>query len=549
MKRIMAFAALICTTTILVSQIPEIAVGPEIPLRQSDEYQGLLHSDESGYTIYLYERSGKGILGEAGRNLIIEKYDDAFNQVYSYEYGEKGTITVDLISTGKSFAWTVIEKVGSYKYTYKLIPIALNGKQGRAQKLYTLDIGKSSDIPKTRMLVSPDSTKVGFVTLVDNNSKKDELELYCAVASDQGDILWDDWPRLRGNQKQYEIQDVILNNDGEFIFLTKYNKDEKAKETVKNRNDEKIAGYSMQIIQVHPDLKKVQRYPIEVDQQFVHEAAIQIDPLTDDIICSGLISTKEGGNINGAFYTRYDSDYNQVVTNNREFSKNELISFDKAKVDVNLKEGKSGLDDDFNIRELVVLPNGSTIMIAEEVYTRTTTNNLNPVNAAGTFNRFNNRSESTTLHANDIVLVDISPEGDISNVDIIPKKQSVQVARGVFRAIGSADLFLKDDYFLSYSQINIGNTLMLMYNERDSNFDRETSRRRNITTGRDLRTAALDISSNSISQISPLFDELGDDYVMATNRSKKVGENQFFMTLVDPRSRRIRHVRLAVMTF
>ena len=90
---------------------------------------------------------------------------------------------------------------------------------------------------------------------------------------------------------------------------------------------------------------------------------------------------------------------------------------------------------------------------------------------------------------------------------------------------------------------------MLMYNERDGNFDREPSRRRNITTGRDLRTAALDIKSNSISQISPLFDELGDDYVMATSRSKKVGENQFFMTLVDPRSRRIGHVRLAVMTF
>ena len=76
MKWAMTFAALICTTITLVSQVPEIAVGPEIPLRQSDEYQGLLHADESGYTIYLYERSGKGILGEAGRNLIIEKYDN-----------------------------------------------------------------------------------------------------------------------------------------------------------------------------------------------------------------------------------------------------------------------------------------------------------------------------------------------------------------------------------------------------------------------------------------------------------------------------------------
>ena len=549
MKHIIIMSLLLSTMTIK-AQTPEITVGPEIPLRQNDEYQGLLHADDSGYTIYLYERSGRGILGESGRNLIIEKYDTKFNQVFSYEYGEKDMITVDLISTGKSLAWTVIEKISSYKYTYQLIPIALDGKQGRAKKLFTLEIGKASDIPQTRMLVSPDSTKVGFVALVDNDKKKDEVELYCAVTSEEGEILWDEWAKLRGNQKQYEIQDVELNNDGEFIFLTKYNKDEDGKETVKNRNDEKIAGYTMQLLRVHPDVKTVERHPVEVDKQFVHEASIQIDPLTGDVICAGLISTKEGGNINGAFYTRYDNDYNQVVTNKRAFSTNELISLDKARVDVSLKDGKSGLDNDFNIRELIVLPDGRTVMIAEEIYTRTRSDNFNPINPAGTFNRFGSgRSESTTLHVNDLVIVDISNEGEISNVDIIPKKQSVLVSRGFFRAIGGADFFLSSDYYLSYSYINVGNTLMLMYNERDSNFDREQSRRRTITTGRDMRTASVDYNANSISDISPLFDELGDDYVLSTSKSRKVGDGSYFMTLIDPRSNRIKHVRLAVMTF
>jgi len=548
MKHIIIMSLVLSTMT-LIAQTPEITVGPEIPLRVNDEYQGLLHADDSGYTIYLYERSGKGILGEPGRNLIIEKYDTKFDQVFSYEYGEKGMITVDLISTGKSLTWTVIEKISSYKYTYQLIPIALDGKQGRAKKLFTLEIGKASDIPQTRMLVSPDSTKVGFVALVDNDKKKDEVELYCAVASEQGDILWDDWARLRGNQKQYEIQDVELNNDGEFIFLTKYNKDEDGKETVKNRNDEKIAGYTMQLLQVHPDLKTVERYPVEVDKQFVHEASIQIDPSTGDVICAGLISTKEGGNINGAFYTRYDSEYSQVVTSNREFSKRELINLDKANADVSLKDGKSGLDDDFNIRDLIVLPDGRTVMIAEEIYTRTTSDNFNSINRVGSFNQFGNRTETTTLHVNDLVIVDISNTGEISNVDIVPKKQSQVVARGFFRSIGGENFFLRNDNYLSYSHINVGNTLMLMYNERDSNFDREQRRRRNISVGRDMRTAAVDYNRTSISDISPLFDELGDDYVLSTSKSKKVSDNSYFMTLIDPRSNRIGHIRLAVMSF
>jgi len=59
--------ALLSIVSALNAQNLNFNFSEEILLRKHDEYQGLVHSDTSGYIIHLYERSGKGLLQHPGR--------------------------------------------------------------------------------------------------------------------------------------------------------------------------------------------------------------------------------------------------------------------------------------------------------------------------------------------------------------------------------------------------------------------------------------------------------------------------------------------------
>ena len=546
---------IICTISIFVSclatsygQAPQVQLGPEIEIREQDEYQGVIQADDTGYIINIYERSGRGLLGEPGRKLILERYSTNFEQIFSYEYGEKETSTVELVSTGSSIIWVVLEKINSYKYSYSMVPIGLDGREGKKQKLFTIEVAKASDIPRTRLFLSPDSTKVAFTATFDTDSKKEETEIYTAVASDHGDVLWDEWTKLRGNQKQYDIQDQKLTKGGELLLLTKYFKNEDGKKTVKIKNDKEVAGYSMEMLRIHPDLPKTIKYPLEVDKHFVHNAAIVIDPLTDEILGSGLTSSKEGGNINGVFFERFDSEYNLLVNNHHKISTKELISFDKLNADVNLKRGKAGLDQEFVMRDIIPMPDGRTIITVEEIYTRRINNNINPTGIGFTRNNFNN-SESVTLYTNDIVVIEVNKDGTINNMDLIPKKQSVsQFSSQGLSFSRSVDLKARE-LFLSYTYMRYGNKLLFFYNDRNDNFDRDMDNRRGIERSNRMQTAYVELTDKDIFDIRPLIPQFNSDYVVSTTRSKQISENKYFLSLLNPSNRNVRSVRLGILSF
>jgi len=195
----------------LLAQAPDFQLSQDISLRAQDEYQGLIHSDTSGYLLHIYERSGKGILGIPGRNLILEKYDKNLKQEYSYAYGESSMISLELVSLKERLIWIVMEKTGSYDYSYSMIPIELDGKEGRKKHLFDIEVNKASDIPYTYTRLSPDSSSVAFIAEFDVNKKRRKTEIYAAVIAQDATITWDKKTAMRGNQKQYGVLDYQLN--------------------------------------------------------------------------------------------------------------------------------------------------------------------------------------------------------------------------------------------------------------------------------------------------------------------------------------------------
>lgn len=534
---------------ILSAQQTAPKLSGDIILRNQDEYQGLIHSDPSGYWLHIYERSGRGILGMPGRNLILEKYDTAMKQEFSYAYGENSMISVELVSVKDMLVWIVLEKTGSYKYSYFMIPIGLDGKEGKKQFLFDLDINKTIDIPYTYTRLSPDSSSVAFVAEMDANKKKRQTKVYAAVMNNKAEVLWDKMSTLKGNQKQYQILDYQLTRDNELLFVTKYFKDKKAKSEVKNKRGETEAGYVIDLMTMGPNHKIPQKQTIYKEGTFFHDVTFEAYA-SGGVNVAGLISEESGGNISGVFFAQFDADQNPVISKTDKFTMSELIGLDKANVDVNLrKKNNQGLDDEFELYDMIRLADGSVVITAEENFVRSYTENYRVGSIYNTFGNRAGRNESVYLNSHDIVTIKLSSNGTVEGLQLIPKKQAHLMYQGRMFFNPNPQLLRETDLYLSHSNMVLDDKVLIFYNDDRNNFDNpDRKNRRRIENTETMETAMATLYDTLDYDLESFFGE-DSRFLISPRRSKQIGSNKFFITLVPQRDRRQQNIRIGVLTF
>lgn len=530
----------------MFSQVPDFQLSNDIPLRAQDEYQGLIHSDSSGYLLHIYERSGKGLLGIAGRNLILEKYDKNLTQEFSYAYGESSMISLELISLKERLIWIVMEKTGSYDYSYSMIPIELDGKQGKKNHLFDIEVNKAIDIPHTYMRLSPDSSSVAFIAEFDADKKRRKTDIYSAVISDDATIIWDKTTTMRGNQKQYEVLDYQLNSDNELLMLAKYFKNESGDKDVRNKRGEIVPGYELTIFKIRGAERQVEKFPSGVKDIFISDAMMEIYP-SGEIYCAGLTSDKNNGNINGVYFSSYDKEMNTLVSNTDIFNMKDLIFLSKASADVNLKKkNNQGLDDEYELCDIIRLSDGGVVVTAEENYVRSYNSNFNngTLYNSSRFNR--NMNESIYLNSNDIVAVKLVPDGSIQELNIIPKKQSKLMYQGQSFFNPSKELLRESDLHLSHDYMLVDDNLMFFYNEHRHNIEDNNGRRIEGTRRMETAIAAMD---TELSYDVQSF--LGKDaqLLLSPRRSKQISSHEYFVTLVSRSDRREHSIRIGILEF
>lgn len=540
---------------IIVFFLPFLSIGQDlslsssISLRPMDEYRGLLHHDNSGYTIHLYERGGKGILGEPGRRLILEKYNKSFQQVYSYEYDSEDNpqITVDIHSNGARHLWYVIEKVGSYDYQYKAVPIELDGTQGKPINLYEVEITKAAHIPFEQALLSRDSTVSAFMTYVDNNKKRDEVDVYAAVFQKDGSLLWDGFYSPRGNQKQYELLDQVVLDDGSIVLLGKYYRDAKADDKVKDRGGKEKAGYKLKLTKLTADAQVASETTIDLRGGFIHDAKLLVTE-ADEIICAGFSSGKHRGNLKGVFYSAYDFGLEEKSLVTQDFGSRELINMDKADVDVRMDASdKRGIDRDFQVQDFLELEDGSILLTAENVDLRRS-NNVDPFNTFGlNYRRANNTILS--LHTNDVVGVRFSPQGKLQDgIFLIPKKQSMSVYSNFYNEFRMVERLQQQEHYLSYGLMDHEEGLYFIYNDhRDNTEDRDKRPKR--ADRLDRMRGYLHFTSGDNDEKIYLFKDKFKNMLLSPAMSRQVSDDLYFFSLIEYYNRGNRRLRIGVMDF
>lgn len=255
-------------------------------------------------------------------NIIAEtklSFDDAHDiNIYGmYTYDGKTTL---YYSQRKNFNDEI--------YIYSMDIDTENLKKNKERKIHTIKY--RNGIPATRLVVSPDSTKLAFISerwLGDN----DEVKLDIALFNIQGTPIWSDPVYIDGTSERISITDAVVDNIGNIYMSYKLFEKYSNQRSKKNKKGDKVPAYDTRIITFGID--ETEAYVTISDQdKFIRKCDLVYNPIKNKVQAIGTYSIKDGGNLSGVFLT--DVDPVSMKAEETTFSK-----FDKKLISLIDKDG------------------------------------------------------------------------------------------------------------------------------------------------------------------------------------------------------------------
>ena len=213
-------------------------------------------------------------------------------------------------------------------YIYSMNIDTKDLKKQKKQNIHT--IRSPHGIPATRLIVSPDSTKLAFISqgwLGDN----DEVKLDIALFNIQGTQIWSDPVYLDATSERISITNAVVDNTGNIYLSYKLFDKYRNQRSKKNKKGEKIPAYDTRIITF--GLDETEAYVTINDQnKFVRKCDLIFNATKGKVQAVGTYSIKDGGNLSGVFLI--DVDPASMKAEESKFYK-----FDKKLISLIKKDG------------------------------------------------------------------------------------------------------------------------------------------------------------------------------------------------------------------
>lgn len=286
--------------------------------------------------------------------------------------------------------------------------------------------------------LSSDSAKLLSCHLQYNQTRERE-DLVCRAID--GSLMQRFYHKIELPYKdtEAEIAQTATDTTGNvFVLFRLYNVDEGF--FTSNR---KPAGY--RILHIAPD--KTERWfnPALPDKQISEISLKAIG--NNQLLFAGFYSKrgKSEDEIAGTFFVKLNAETGQIERSSAtDFTDEFLGQFMSAK---SIKKGKELFR--YPLRDFVLQPNGHTVLVAEQAYEEV---------LCFFDNRTGIQTCNTHHYFNDIILVDIKPDGQVNWTTRIPKKQETINDGGAYS---------------SYLLLPQPDTLLLLYNDDIRNFSEE----------------------------------------------------------------------------
>ena len=366
--------------------------------------------------------------------------------------------------------------------------------------------------------ISKDSSKV----LVYNELpyRKNTPERFAfRVFDNEFNPIWSKDVELPYNDGNFVIEEYRIDSKGNVYLLGVLYKDKARVRRQGNPN------YQYIILAYSQNGEKVDEYKIGLRDKFITDLTFRISR-QGDLVCSGFYSEKGTYSIKGTYFFRINTESKEVLVKN-------LMAFDFEFLTEYLPDGQrrkaARAEESGNVRkspelyrfsldELVLRSDGGALLVAEQYYV---------------YERYYRYWDGTLRYDyyynyNDIIVVNIRPNGEIEWSTRIPKQQSTINDGG---------------YFSSYAMSIVKDRLYLIFNDNSRNFDPKNAGRRLFNyNGKYSIIALTEIRKDGTVNTYPLFHNSDAAIITRPKICKQIGSRK--MMVYGERNRSYRFANL-----
>ena len=261
--------------------------------------------------------------------------------------------------------------------------------------------------------------------------------------------LWKKNIKLPYNDDVFSVKDYRVDSKGNVYLLGIVYESRGARRSVGGR-----PAYRYTVLAYTDNGEKKNEYKIDLENRFITDLTFRIGN-TGDLILAGFYSERDADNAKGICYFRIDAESKQVTQNTVKEFDFSFITSDMSNGQIRRAERAEQRGDtskeaelsSYSLDELILRSDGGAVLVAEQYYVY-----------RDEYQNFNTNRISTTYYYNynDIIVVNIRPDGEIEWASRIPKRQ---------RTVNDGG------YFSSYAMSITRGKLFFIYNDDARNLD------------------------------------------------------------------------------
>ncbi|HRH36982.1 MAG TPA: hypothetical protein PK760_01470 [Flavobacteriales bacterium] len=261
---------------------------------------------------------------------------------------------------------------------------------------------------------------------------------------------WDREITMPYDDKEFGLEEFKIDNKGDVIAIgVKYAERREAK-ALKRAGKQQ---YTYHIITFGADGSE-NDHAIDAKDKFLQDLTLSLDDGNGPILCGGLYGNKGAYKVRGAFFMSLDPKTKEIRHESyKEFTDDFITQYMTAKEEEKAKKKAARKDEElelyeYDLDEIVRREDGGAVLVGEQYYMYTQTVCSSTPNGGQTCR--------TIYHYiyNDMIVVNIDPQGNIEWASSIPKRQHTTNDGG---------------FFSSYALAVKGTNLYLIYNDNGEN--------------------------------------------------------------------------------
>lgn len=394
------------------------------------------------------------------------------------------------------------------------------------RKIAEIDYSKNSkyNAGHFNYRISRDSSKVLIYYI--SPYDKDEKEQFGFHIFDKNlNQLWEKKVTLHYNDELFDVKNYQVDNYGNVHLLGII-----IPEKIKGQRKERLK-YKYQILSYLNSGNELKEYPIKIEGKFLTDMQIAIN-VDQDIICSGFYSnvyTKVHSDvgyslgsdaITGTYFIKIDDDTKEIITKEFkefgiDFITQNMTKKKKEKVEKKAENGKNTNLYQYDLKNIKLREDGGAILIGEQYYVKMVESRYTDSKGK------TQRTKTYYYYYNDIIVIKISPNGNIEWAEKIPKRQ-----------------YTVDDggFYSSFALSVVKDKLYFVFNDHPNNLSYNgEGEPATFNKGRRSIVVLVELDSEGNQTREALFSLKKAEILMLPKICKQISENE--MLLFDQRKK------------